>query len=219
MAPPPDDPGDGPPLDLPRIVQTLDRHNVEYILVGGAAAIAYGAERRTKDVDCVLDHGDDENLDRLGEAMRELGARIRAPGLSDEVARQLPANLEAAGFKRSELSTWMTDAGGFDVLANLPDRSGNFMTFDRLSQHAQTWQGHNVTIRVAGLEDIIASKEWANRPKDRDALSELYAIRDARAATEACLPQPARPGSSPEPEHGHADRPGDAPQRDSGLER
>ncbi|MDQ3608911.1 MAG: hypothetical protein M3459_08430, partial [Actinomycetota bacterium] len=53
----------------------------------------------------------------------------------------------------------LADAGGFDVLAHLPDRSGNFMTFDRLSQHAQTWQGHNVTIRVAGLEDIIASKE------------------------------------------------------------
>lgn len=40
----------------------------------------------------------------------------------------------------------------------------------------------DMRIRVAGLEDIIASKEWANRPKDHEALGELYAIRDVRAA-------------------------------------
>jgi hypothetical protein len=30
-----------------------------------------------------------------------------------------------------------------------------------------------VTVVVADLHDIIASKEWANRPKDREALPEL----------------------------------------------
>ena len=30
-----------------------------------------------------------------------------------------------------------------------------------------------VPVRVAALEDIIASKEWADRPKDRAALEEL----------------------------------------------
>ena len=35
MASPPDPVGEGPPLDLARIMQTLDRHGVEYLLVGG----------------------------------------------------------------------------------------------------------------------------------------------------------------------------------------
>jgi hypothetical protein len=33
-----------------------------------------------------------------------------------------------------------------------------------------------VTVVVADLHDIIASKEWANRPKDRDALPELRGL-------------------------------------------
>ncbi len=35
-------------------MQTLDRHGVEYLLVGGAAAIGYGAQRGTRDVNCML---------------------------------------------------------------------------------------------------------------------------------------------------------------------
>jgi len=33
---------------------------------------------------------------------------------------------------------------------------------------------------VAGLDDVIASKEWANRPKDHEALPELRQLRDQR---------------------------------------
>ena len=31
-------------------------------------------------------------------------------------------------------------------------------------------------VRVAGLDDIIDSKRWANRPKDHDALPELETL-------------------------------------------
>jgi len=34
----------GPPHDLARLIEILDRHGVEYLLVGGAAARAYGAK-------------------------------------------------------------------------------------------------------------------------------------------------------------------------------
>jgi len=33
-------------------------------------------------------------------------------------------------------------------------------------------------LRVASLDDIIASKEWSNRPKDREALPELRSLRE-----------------------------------------
>ena len=35
-----------------------------------------------------------------------------------------------------------------------------------------------IVVRIAALDDIIASKQWADRPKDRDALPELLAMRD-----------------------------------------
>jgi hypothetical protein len=54
---------DGPPHDLPRLIEVLDRYEVEYLIVGGAAAYAYGAERPTDDADCVV-RRERTNLDR-----------------------------------------------------------------------------------------------------------------------------------------------------------
>lgn len=34
---------------------------------------------------------------------------------------------------------------------------------------------------VAGLDDIVASKEYANRDKDREALPELHRLQVAQA--------------------------------------
>lgn len=45
------DGSDGFDPDL--ILAVFDAHGVEYLLVGGLAARAYGAQRRTADVDCV----------------------------------------------------------------------------------------------------------------------------------------------------------------------
>jgi len=41
---------DGPPHDLPRLIKVLAHHQVECLIVGGAAAYAYG-ERPTDDAD------------------------------------------------------------------------------------------------------------------------------------------------------------------------
>jgi hypothetical protein len=54
---------DAPPLDVERLVALLDRHRVEYLLVGGVAAIAHGATRPTVDFDC-LARRTQENLAR-----------------------------------------------------------------------------------------------------------------------------------------------------------
>ena len=45
---------DDPPHDLGRLIEVLDRYKVEYLMVGGVAAIGYGAERPTEDADCVV---------------------------------------------------------------------------------------------------------------------------------------------------------------------
>jgi hypothetical protein len=42
---------DGQPHDLVRQIEVLGRHEVEYLLVGGATAWAYGANRFTYDAE------------------------------------------------------------------------------------------------------------------------------------------------------------------------
>jgi shikimate 5-dehydrogenase len=93
------------------------------LLVGGIAAAAYGAERRTEDADCVV-RRERANLERLASALRELNARLRVAQLSDEEAKQLKVQLDGVMLENSGNSTWTTDAGAFDVLADLKDLNG-----------------------------------------------------------------------------------------------
>lgn len=169
---------DGPTHDLPLLIEVLDRHQVEYLIVGGAAAVAYGATRPTEDADCVVSR-DRANLERLASTLRELNARLRVAGMSDAEARQLPVQIDATALDMAGMSTWMTDAGPFDVLAGLAAPDGRLVLYEELAKRATTLRGDSVLIRAASLDDIIRAKERADRPKDREALPELRAIRDA----------------------------------------
>lgn len=151
---------------------------MEYVLVGGIAGRAYGAVRPTHDVDC-LAHRSIDNLGRLASAMRELNARLRVEGLTDEESAALPGFIEGARLARMEISTWRTDAGDFDVLADMPDRAGRHLRYEELAPRANILRYGAIDVRVASLDDVIASKEWADRPKDHDALPELRRLRDA----------------------------------------
>lgn len=167
-----------PPLDVDRLLATLHRHQVDFLLVGGMAAIAHGALRPTADVDC-LARSSAENLSRLAAAMRELNARLRIAGLTDAEAAQLPTPLDADMLGRMRISTWRTDAGDFDVLTEVPARDGSRLRYDELVGRASVLDIHGIAVQVAALEDLIASKEWADRPKDRDALPELWELATA----------------------------------------
>ena len=88
---------DGPPHDLRRLIEVLERHHVEYLIVGGAAAGAYGAVRPTADADCVVRRSHD-NLERLAAALRELNARLRvASTTTPRRSRPSERSLQASG--------------------------------------------------------------------------------------------------------------------------
>jgi hypothetical protein len=146
-------------------------------VVGGVATQAYGATRPTVDFDCLI-RRDRENLAQLASAMRELNARLRVEGMSDAEAAALPLQLDAEMLSRAEISTWRTDAGDFDVLVNIPYREGRRQRYEDLIGRGRRLEHAGAEIRVVGLDDIVASKEWAGRRKDREALPELYGLRD-----------------------------------------
>jgi predicted nucleotidyltransferase len=67
------------------------------------------------------------------------------------------------------------------VLAGLEAPDGRLVPYEELAGRATVLRGDGFGIRVAALEDIIRAKERADRAKDREALPELRALRDARA--------------------------------------
>lgn len=174
---------DHPPLDVDRVVEVLDRHGVRYLLVGGVAARFHGSERRTEDVDVLPEDGD-ENLRRLAAALTELGAFLRVGGMSDDEARALPVQLDAATLRGMEVSTWRTTAGDLDVLRSLRDLAGGRRSYGELESRAVGISVNEVEVRLAGLADIIDSKRFADREKDREALPELESLRDAASGNE-----------------------------------
>lgn len=174
---PPAPRADPPPLDVQRIVSTLDKHAVQYLLIGGLGATLYGSERLTEDID-VLPETDLGNLTRLAAALRDLGAFLRVGGLTDEEARALPVVIDGLSLAATEVTTWRTDAGDLDVLATLRGEHGERRRYADLVGRSSTTLLTGIAVRVAALEDIVASKRFAGRPKDLSALPELERLLD-----------------------------------------
>jgi hypothetical protein len=72
----------GPVLRRADVLETLNRHGVEFLLVGGQAGIVYGAQRPTTDLGLVL-RWSPENLNRMGEVLVEFNAGIRVEGIAE----------------------------------------------------------------------------------------------------------------------------------------
>ena len=155
-----------PRLRLGALLRALSEEGVDFVVIGGIAAVAHGSPQFTRDLDIAY-AGDDANLERLGKALIRLGATLR--GVTDDV----PFVPDGRTLRHVRVLTLITPDGPLDILAE-PDGSGGYA---RLRANAITATVEGVDVRIAGLEDLIAMKKAAGRPKDRIYLEELEAIR------------------------------------------
>jgi len=156
-------------LDVARILRALTQRGVDFVVIGGIAAVLHGSARNTFDLDlCFATDG--ANLDALGEVLVSLHARLR--GVDD-----VPFVPDAATLRRIEVLTLSTDAGDLDVLT----RPSGAPTFDVLRRRADRFDVGGFAVLVASVDDLIAMKTAAGRPKDREVLAELETIRRLRA--------------------------------------
>jgi hypothetical protein len=141
------------------ILEVLNRHEVEYIVVGGVAAVIHGAPITTFDLD-VLIRVEADNAERLFEALIELDARHREHQVDLKPARQ---DILAGGHM-----LLMTRAGPLDVLGFI----GEGQRFEDLLS-ASSEVGMTVgRFHVLDLAELIRQKKTLGRPKDR-AVAEL----------------------------------------------
>jgi hypothetical protein len=175
-----DTPSDGIELDVAAIVEVLNRHEVNYVVIGGVAAETWATSlgipvRPTTDVD-VTPASDPANLERLSEALRELGARIRTEGMSDG----LPFEHDGTSLARAVVWNLICRAGSFD-LSLVPSGTEGYPD---LARRARLVVIGGVEAPIADLADVIRSKKAANRPKDLEtlpALEEALRLRDLQA--------------------------------------
>lgn len=151
-------------LDLARLFETLQRHNVTYVLIGGLAALYHGSPFPTEDAD-IVPATDTDNLTRLAEALRELNARIR----TESIAGGVPFRCDSTTLAAAQMWNLTTDAGDLD-LAFRPSGTAGYPDLHRDAVEADLYEA---TVEVASLADVIRSKQAANRPKDQRTLPTL----------------------------------------------
>jgi predicted nucleotidyltransferase len=155
---------------LERFCALLTDHGVEFIVVGGQAEALMGSPRVTYDVDLCYRRSYD-NLEKLATALGTLNLSLR--GAPPELKFRLDAQALALG----QNYTFEVD-GEFplDFLGYLEPIGG----YDELVVHAETVSIGGRPIQVIGLDDLIRIKRHINRPKDRESLLQLEAIKRLR---------------------------------------
>jgi hypothetical protein len=147
------------------ILRTLERYRVRYVLIGGVAATLHGSPLPTRDTD-VCPSPDDANLDRLAAALSDMGSRVRSP----DAPEGIPFACDAAFLRQMKMLNLKTRFGDLD-LSFEPSGTGGY---EDLAPRAVRFDlGQDLVVPAASLEDVIRSKEAANREKDRQALPAL----------------------------------------------
>jgi predicted nucleotidyltransferase len=156
-------------LDAAEIFRRLAARGVDFVVIGGIAAVLHGSSRNTFDLDLVF-ATDEANLEALGHVLSELGARLR--GVADDV----PFVPDATTLRRVEILMLSTIAGDLDLLR----RPAGAPSYDRLRARADRFDIGDVVVSVAAINDLVAMKSASNRPKHQADLAELTQIRSLR---------------------------------------
>jgi len=144
-------------------------HRVRYLVVGGQAAILYGASHFSQDLDLWIDPGGD-NVRRFLDALQALHARVHklTPPL-------IPAFLER-GHGFHFIIPLREGAVYLDVMGR-PPRVGRFAgAWKRAEIMPTPWS----RLPVVSIPDLVEMKK-TNRPADYDVISRLALIRVGQA--------------------------------------
>jgi hypothetical protein len=144
--------------DLSAIIKGLSEAGIEYIIVGGLAAVAQGAPVTTFDLD-IVHRQTSENIRKLLMFLKSIGARLRRP--DDKIIEPTTEVLKAKGHLLLK-----TKYGPLDVLAFIEKGQGFEDLFPKSSEIA--FQGHKVL--VLNLETILELKRNSKDPRDRQRL-------------------------------------------------
>jgi predicted nucleotidyltransferase len=161
---------DAAPL-VARIAQLLERHGLEAVLIGNAAAALQGAPVTTVDLDFLFR--------RTPANLRKLKA----------IAAELEAVIMKPYYPASGLYRISRDADGLQI--DFMSEIHGIRSFEGLRKRAVAIELSGQRLTVARLADIIKSKKAAGRPSD------LAAIPVLERTLEEAARNPQDPAGSP----------------------
>lgn len=153
---------DKPSADAPDLTTLLERlcaSGVDFILVGGLAAVSQGAPVTTFDID-IVPSLDQSNLSKLLELLASVNARFR--GRPDrQILRPTQADLGAGGH-----CLLMTDLGPLDVLGTIEQG----LNYEALIDDGIDIPFREHDLKVLSLEAMVRMKRESSRERDQARL-------------------------------------------------
>jgi len=143
-------------MDTPKLLRSLNERKARFVIIGATAFPIHGYARATLDIDIFI------------EPTRENAERVHA-GLRD------------FGYDATDLS--IDDLLSKKILIRQYVLQTDLHPFVKGVSFEQVWKGRvegvigNVSAFFAGLDDLIAMKRAADRPKDREDLRVLEALQ------------------------------------------
>ena len=151
--------------DLNRLLQRLCDADVDFVIVGGFAAMLHGSSLLTRDLDvCAVLTA--ENVEKLRHVFSELHPVHR---MTTQRLSFIDHPDPGTPLKNLYLQT---DLGPVDLLSSIKGVGG----FERVRESAVEVELFGRKVRVISLGDLITAKEALGREKDLYAAKELRAV-------------------------------------------
>jgi hypothetical protein len=153
--------------DFLKILELLKRHDVSFVIIGGFAATAYGCTLVTQDIDICCDFST-ENLLRLQKALTGLHPVHRM------TPNRKPLELTPDMLKGLKNLYLDTDLGTLDCIGFV-EGIGDFEHVVKVCRNIDV---EGLTLNILTIDALIQTKQAMGRPRDRQALIQLKAIKE-----------------------------------------
>lgn len=156
-------------LKVESLLKELHRLEVEFVIIGGMAAVAHGSAYLTVDLDLCYSRKK-ENLEKLAQALAPFHPWLRG------APPDLPFSLDVNAFKSGLNFTLTTDLGDLDLLGEVAGLGG----YAKVLSFSEGLELFGMRCEVLTLEGLIKSKRAVGRAKDLRLLPELEALLEIR---------------------------------------
>ncbi len=143
-------------MDTKQLLKSLKENNVNFVIIGGAAVIAHGLVRTTKDLDIFVEPTR-ENVERLFKALQNVGYDLQDTTVEEALQKKIL-------FRKYILE--------LDIH---PFAAG--VRFETLWQNKVPLKLCDETVYFSSLEDLIKMKKAAGRNVDLEDLKYLEEVQ------------------------------------------